>query len=253
MQRERRHLLAWLGSLPVMAGGCSVQPRRADGTPAPGEVAPFSASPADGSVPLGWQTYRLRRDIPESRYFTTDEGGRTVLRAESQRGSSGLRCPLDADPVLRPWVTWRWRAQTLPIGARADDLDLDDSPARVVLAFDGDIASLPLRDRVFFEQVELFTGQRLPYAMLMYVWDATLSEGQIVPYSRSGRIRNLVVRSGSAGLGDWLSHRRNIVDDFQLVFGERPGRLVSIGVLTDADDLKQPMRTDYGDIVLSGA
>lgn len=251
MQRERRQLLAWLGSLPVLAGGCAVQPRRGDGTPVPGDIVPFSASPPDGGLPLGWESYRVRRDIPDSHYFTAESDGRTVLRAESQRGASGLRCPLDADPAQRPWVQWRWRAETLPAGARADDLGLDDSPARVVLAFDGDIGTLPLRDRIFFEQVELFTGQRLPYAMLMYVWDATLPAGRFVPYGRSGRIRKLVVRSGPDGLGTWLDHRRNITEDFQAAFGEAPGRLVSVGVLTDADDLKQPMRADYGDITLS--
>lgn len=249
-QRERRHLLAWLGSLPVLAAGCAVQPQRADGTPAPSAIVPFSASPADGGVPLGWERYRVRRDIPESRYFTVDDAGTTVLRAESRRGSSGLRCPLDADPAQHPRIRWRWRAEALPAGARADELDLDDSPARVVLAFDGDIASLPLRDRIFFEQVELFTGQRLPYAMMMYVWDATLPAERVVPYSRSGRIRNLVVRSGADGLGRWLMHERDIVGDYRRAFGETPGRLVSVGVLTDADDLRQLMVTDYGDIAL---
>jgi Protein of unknown function (DUF3047) len=248
--RERRHLLAWLGSLPVLAGGCAVSPQRADGTPAPGSVMPFSASAADGGLPAGWEEYRMRRDIPPTRYFTVDDGGRTVLRAQSHRGSSGLRCPVNADPAAQPWIEWSWRAQSLPAGARADDLDLDDSPARIVLAFDGDIASLPLRDRLFFEQVELFTGQRLPYAMLMYVWDATLPAGQIVSYARSARIRKMVVRSGPEGMGRWQFHRRHIVDDFRAAFGEAPGRLVSVGVLTDADDLRQPMQADYGDIVL---
>jgi hypothetical protein len=251
--RERRHLLAWLGSLPVLAGGCAVQPLRGDGTPAPAQVARFSDSPADGSLPLGWDEYRVRRDIPPSRYFCVADGGGTVLRATSQRGSSGLRCAVDADTAQRPFIEWRWRVQAVPAGARADELELDDSPARVVLAFDGDIASLPLRDRLFFEQVELFTGQRLPYAMLMYVWDATLPLGQVVSYSRSGRIRNLVVHSGLQGTGRWQSHRRNVVEDFRQAFGEAPGRLVSVGVLTDADDLKQPMSTDYGDIRLLSA
>ena len=251
--RERRHLLAWLGSLPVLAGGCAVQPLRGDGSPAPAQVARFSDSPADGSLPLGWDEYRVRRDIPPSRYFSVDDDGATVLRATSQRGSSGLRCAVDADTTQRPWIEWRWRAQAVPAGARADELELDDSPARVVLAFDGDIATLPLRDRIFFEQVELFTGQRLPYAMLMYIWDATLPLGRVVPYSRSGRIRNLVVHSGGQGTGRWESHRRNLVDDFRQAFGETPGRLVSVGVLTDADDLKQPMLTDYGDIRLLSA
>jgi hypothetical protein len=248
--RERRHLLAWLGSLPVLAAGCAVQPQRADGSRAPADIARFSDSPADGGLPLGWEAYRLRRDIPPSQYFSAVDAGRTVLRATSQRGSSGLRCPVDANPADRPWIEWRWRAQAVPAGARADEIELDDSPARLVLAFDGDISRLPQRDRLFFEQVELFTGQRLPYAMLMYVWDATLAVGRVVPYSRSGRIRNLVVHSGPQGTGRWQAHRRNLVEDFRQAFGEDPGRLVSVGVLTDADDLRQPMSTDYGDIRL---
>ncbi len=248
----RRRALAWLGALPLAGGGCARPPEVLE-RPAPDEVARFSTAVADGRLPPGWEEYRVRRDIPPSRYFTADDEGRTVLRAESLRGSSALRCPVEADPLLRPWIEWSWRAESVPLGARADELELDDSPARVLLAFDGDIAALPLRDRLFFEQVELFTGQRLPYATLMYVWDATLALDRVVPYSRSGRIRSLVVRSGAEGLGAWQSHRRHIVEDFQRIFGEAPGRLVSVAVLTDADDLKQPMRADYGDIQLLGA
>jgi hypothetical protein len=246
---QRRRLLAWLGGLPVLGSGCTVPPRQ-DVAPPSDIVVPFSASPADGGLPRGWQEYRVRRDIAPSRYFTVDEDGRTLLRSVSERGASGLRCPVAIDTAQRPWLHWSWRAEAVPAGARVDVLDLDDSPARVALAFDGDIAALPLRDRIFFEQVELFTGQRLPYATLMYVWDATLPAGSIVPYARSDRIRNLVVQGGPDGTGLWQGHRRHVGEDFQRIFGEAPGRLISVGVLTDADDLHQPMSTDYGDISL---
>lgn len=245
--------IAGVAGLPWLGTGCALRPHRPEAGPAHADIVPFSASPADGGLPRGWEPYRVRRDIPETRYFTAEADGRTVLRAVTDRGASGLRCALDADPALRPWLHWRWRAETLPAGARADGLHLDDSPARIVLAFDGDIRTLPLSDRVFFEQVELFTGQRLPYATLMYVWDATLPEGRIVPYARSGRILKWVLRSGPQGLGQWLDFRRHVVDDFRTAFGEAPGRLVSVGVLTDADDLRQPMQADYGDVSLSAA
>lgn len=251
-QHERRQWLAWLGALPLAAGGCALPPPRRAGLTAADRVVPFSASPADGGLPRGWEEYRARRDIPPSRYFTAEDAGRTVLRAEAWGGSSGLRCPVDLDPAEQPWLSWSWRADTPPpAGARADELALDDSPARVVVAFDGDVAGLPLRDRVFFEQVELFTGQRLPYATLMYVWDGTLPVGRVVPYERSGRIRMQVVQSGPGGAGGWRFFRRHLVEDFRAAFGEAPGRLVSVGVLTDADDLKQPLSADYGDIELS--
>ena len=40
-----------------------------------------------------------------------------------------------------------------------------------MLAFDGNRDALPLRDRLFFEQVRLFSGRELPYATLMYIWE----------------------------------------------------------------------------------
>jgi len=36
------------------------------------------------------------------------------------------------------------------------------------------------------------------------------------------------------------------------VFGEEPGPLRSIGVLTDSDDLRQTVEAWYGDIAVSG-
>ena len=59
-----------------------------------------------------------------------------------------------------------------------------------------------------------------------------------------------MVESGSANLGRWQSYRRNVVDDFQRVYGEPPGRLVSVGLLTDSDDLKGTAEAWYGDVVV---
>ena len=46
----------------------------------------------------------------------------------------------------------------------------DDCPARRVLVFGVDDGRLVMPDRLLFEQAEWFTGQRLPFAALMYVW-----------------------------------------------------------------------------------
>ena len=104
---------------------------------------------------------------------------------------------------------------------------------------------------MFYEQVELFTGIRLPFATLTYVWDGQLPVGRVVPYSRTSRIQYQVVESGSARAGQWLSYERNVFDDFARVFGQvPPGRIVSVGVLTDSDDLKNEVEAWYGDIGL---
>ena len=94
------------------------------------------------------------------------------------------------------------------------------------------------------------SGEPLPCAMLCCVWDGQAAPETVLPCARSCRIRHLVVDSGSAGAGQWHAYRRNVVADFQRVFGEPPGHLTGVGVLTDSDDLKGRAEAWYGDLVI---
>lgn len=86
------------------------------------------------------------------------------------------------------------------------------------------------------------------------MWDGQLPVGRVVPYSRSPRIQYQVVESGPARLGQWVAYERNVVQDFVKVFGHAPpGRISSVGVLTDSDDLKNQVEAWYGDIGLFAA
>jgi len=214
-------------------------------------VAPFSAANADGIVPAGWYPYVMRRDKGLTRYVTAEDGGRTVLRAQAQASSTALICPIDIDPGSHPWLDWEWKVGDIDDRANVSESDRDDSPARLMVAFDGDMSRLSLGDLLFFEQVELFTGKRLAYATLMYVWDPVLPVGTVVNYSRSSRVRYLVVESGRQRLGHWVNYRRNVTEDYRKVFGEEPGRLLSVAVMTDSDDLKVSTDVLYGDVSLS--
>lgn len=117
-------------------------------------------------------------------------------------------------------------------------------------AFAGNPARLTLRDRLFADQAELFTGEPLPYATLCCVWDGQAAPETVLPCARSSRIRYLVVESGSAGAGQWHAYRRNLMADFQRVFGEPPDHTTGGGVLTDSDDLKGRAEAWYGDLVI---
>lgn len=254
----RRQWLRRAGAALAGAGlaGCATRAPQPAATPVPGRLpaTPVRFSNAiagpDG-LPPGWRPHITRPDKPITRYMLGTLDGRTVLHARGDSSTSGVRCDLAADLAATPWLSWDWRADRLPPEATAAVDEADDSPARLVLGFDGDLARVPLRDRLFADQVELFTQQMLPYATLCYQWDAQAPAGQVLPYVRSSRIRFLVVQSGPAGLGRFTLHRRHVAEDFQQVFGEPPGRLISIGVMSDSDDLKGPVEAWYGDLVLS--
>jgi hypothetical protein len=231
--------------------GCASLPREHRiAAPPVSQVAPFSASPPDGELPPGWRPYSLRPDRGTTSYRSIDFEGRTVLSAQARAACSAAQYEFDVDPVKRPWVQWQWRVDALIPGARVDVDELDDSPARLVLAFDTPAQQLTLGELIFFDQVELVTGKRLPNASLLYVWDAQLPVGTVVHHKRTGRIRYLVVESGPARLGRWASYRRNVLADFAAVYREPVARISAVGVLTDSDDLRTTAEALYGDISL---
>jgi hypothetical protein len=254
--RTRRHSVARIAAaclVPPLAG-CAVTP---SGAPAPEQAAlqdgpvPFSSARDLGALPGGWHTHLMRRDRSATDYHLVQRDGRRVLEAHALRASSGLRCDVDIDPLRTPWLSWSWRVDQFPSEASIADDDRDDSPARLVLTFDGDSRTLRLRDRMFSELVEMVTGQPLPFATLMYAWDGEAAPEQVIAYPRSARIQYLVVERGAQRTGRWLSYRRNVRDDYRRVYGSEPGRIRQVGVLCDSDDLQLELMAWFGDIAFA--
>jgi hypothetical protein len=250
----RRRFLAAAAVLPIAACS-SLQTPGPTPAPAPSSngIPPFSANPPGSAVPLGWHPWTLHRTKRPTRYQLVADGGTTILQADADRSASGLITRLAVELTSQTHLTWRWRVRSLiddadpTIGAR------DDAPVRLALAFEGDHARLGARDRMFAERVKLLAGHDLPYATLMYIWTNAAPVGTHIPNQHTGRIRKLVVDSGTADLGRWREHRRSVEADFRDVFGEAPGRLVAVALMTDTDNTGSQARAYYGDIVLTNA
>jgi Protein of unknown function (DUF3047) len=94
----------------------------------------------------------------------------------------------------------------------------------------------------------LMTGEELPYATLMYVWCNKRSPGSVIINPRTDRIRKMVVESGSKNLNQWMDYERNIKADFERAFGEAPGALLGIALMTDTDNTRSQARAYYGPV-----
>jgi hypothetical protein len=131
--------------------------------------------------------------------------------------------------------------------------DSDDSPVRVVLVFEGDRSRFSSRDAMLSELMRTLTGEEMPYATLMYVWCNRRQPGTLITNPRTDRIRKLVVESGPTNLDQWLDYRRDIRADFERAFGEPPGALVGVGIMSDTDNTRSTARAWYGPVQLEGA
>ena len=241
--------------------GCMHQPVQSATAPAPAPASSLQASQPiplfsaglPGQLPPGWQPFKLMSNKKPTEYSLVEEAdapGGPVLHAHAVASASALRHQVDIDPNDRSWLEWRWKAGGLIKTADLFHRETSDSPTRIVLAFDGDRSTLPALDQILFDMAKLITGHEIPYATLMYVWENKAPVASVIPNARTGRIQKIVVESGPEGVGQWRQYSRNIVDDYQKAFKEKPGRLIGIGVLTDTDNTGETVEAWYGDIRL---
>lgn len=214
------------------------------------------ASAPDGEPPSahpdvlpGWSEFALpgkRR----TRYAAVQEDGRLVVRAEADASASMLRRPMQLDPARLGQVEFSWRVDELIASADLGVADRSDSPVRVIFAFDGDRSTLSLRNRAVFDLAETLTGEPPPYATLMYVWDNRAAPEALFHSHRTDRVRKIVVESGASHCGQWLHYKRDLAADFRRAFGEEPGRLIGVALMTDADNTGTQAAGRYGEVRL---
>jgi len=198
----------------------------------------------------GWQQVRLPGKRATDYRWVADKDGAGAVHARAQASASMLRRALRRDGGSLSEIEFAWLTQALPVGGDVADAEQEDASARVVLAFDGDARRLSARNRMLFDLAQGLTGEAPPFATLMYVWDVRAPVDHVVVNPRTDRIRKIVVESGAAHLGAWRRYRRAVAQDFQRAFGEPPGDLLAVGLMTDGDNTGSRLSTWYRDVIV---
>ena len=205
-----------------------------------------TAPPAPPSAEA-WQDVPLPgKSRTAYRWESMPEG--RVLVAQADRSASMYRKLLQKPPTKLGDVEFSWWAQALPEGGDVSDANACDAAARVLFAFGGDHARLTARNQMMFELAQTLTGEAPPFATLAYVWDTSAPVGRVITHPRSDRVRKIVVESGRDGLRQWKRYRRTLSADYKLAFGEAPGPLLAVAVMTDGDNTRSQLTTRYRDI-----
>jgi Protein of unknown function (DUF3047) len=82
----------------------------------------------------------------------------------------------------------------------------------------------------------------------MYIWGGKVAVDSITTSALTSRIRMLAVAADDQGIGRWHNYTRNLVEDFRRAFGEEPGRVTAISLMTDTDNTNTDSESLYGDI-----
>ncbi|MGC4366776.1 DUF3047 domain-containing protein [Hydrogenophaga sp. R2] len=236
-----------LGAGVLLLGACGTTPE-AD-PQAQAEPARLLSTPWPE---LPWQPFPLpgKRYVP---FEASQVDGRAALRVQADSSVSILRQRLP-EPVggLRQPMQLRltWRVDALPSDGDLAHIDRSDSPVGVVLAFGGDRSRWTGRQQRLSDLTQLLTGEPLPYATLAYVWSAQHPVESVVFNPRTDRIRKLVLDSGTDHLQQWREHVRDVQADYRSAFGEEPGPLVGIALMTDTDNTRSRLTAWYGALSL---
>ena len=248
----QRCFLIALGMVLFIFQGCSFLPPIAqvnspESTHSNHQAAANTWQPADQ---LKWDVVNIPGKVA-TQYSLVRLSNRQALMANASSSASMLRKELRIEPEQLNSVNFSWQIQKLIDGADMALRDQDDSPVRLVLAFEGDRSQFSLKNAMLSELTHALTGQPMPYATLMYVWCNQRPVDSVIQNPRTDRIRKIVVESGAGRLNQWLSYERNIRLDYEKAFGESPGALIGIGLMTDSDNTRSNTQAWYGPISLN--
>jgi hypothetical protein len=182
-------------------------------------------------IPSGWTGESFGRQAAYD-FMIEQEGGRRALHLESRNEHSTIAKEITGKVNLKetPILEWTWKATTLPAGGDLRRKETTDMAAQLYVVWPRFPALL--RSRI-----------------IGYVWDAATPAATIVKSQKTGTVTFVVMRSGTADLGKWLTERRNIAEDYAKIFGEPPDDPRVITISIDSNDTHSAAESFIGPIV----
>lgn len=180
-------------------------------------------------APPGWKVQSW--GSPKYEFEIVNASPDRVLHIVSNGDSSTIIKEVKIDCKEYPILQWTWKMVELPKGADSRKKATDDQAGQISVTF-----------------------PRFPSAVrsriIDYVWDTTVPVGTIVKSQKTGLVTYVVLRSGEAELGKWLTESRNVCEDYKKIYGEEPDEKIealSIGI--DSDDTRSRAEGFIGQIL----
>ena len=163
-----------------------------------------------------------------TKYCIVMDGEKKCLRAESDDSNSALYYNIEYNVKDYPFIEWQWKIDHVLKKGNAKTKEGCDCPARIYIVFK--------------------SGFLWRSKTLGYFWASSIPKGEIIkhPYNKNGRM--IAVESGDEKAGEWITEKRNLLEDFKLAFGEDPPDVRAIAIQTDTDNTNEKATAWYGKI-----
>jgi len=163
-------------------------------------VSKFNRGMNDDDVPDGWELDDKKEPIDIS---LVKEGEEIALRLKSDASAFGVYNEQDFDIKDYPILNWEWKVTELPEGGNFLKEDKDDQAAQIYISF----GSLSFFNKPFVKAVGYYWSSTLPVG----------TKGECPTWSKS---RAIVVETGEEKLGEWITEKRNVYQDYTNLFDD---------------------------------
>jgi hypothetical protein len=216
-------------------------------------VGRFDQGLGKNGLPAAWERYDFDAKKKQTVYSLVADGERTLLRAASAGGASGILRRLDVDPRAYRRLAWRWKVDRALAKADEARKSGDDSPARVFVTFAYDPKAAGFFESLKFSTYRTLHGEYPPLCALVYQWCSKMARNDSCRNPYADRAVMIAVQSGGENVGRWISEERDVLADFRRVFGREPTRISGIALMTDTDYTNECATAWFDEIVLRRA
>ena len=176
-----------------------------------------------GGVPAGWD---LKEKSGKADFAVVKDGDIAAARFRSANTSFSLQKEVKVDLKQFPIVAWKWKVTKLPAQGDFRKSKTDDQAAQLFLAFSKTKA-------------------------IVYIWDTTAPQGLMestspVPFMT---VKVVVVRSGPAEMGKWITERRNVYEDYKKLYGSEPPAVNGVRLQINSQHTETSAESYFADVV----
>lgn len=178
----------------------------------------------------GWSMQKHKKDDGVFKpYVISEEDNNKYLKADDTGQSIIIGKEVKWDLEKYPVLTWKWRVRNLPENADAWN-GKNDSAAGLYITFKRNFFGIP--------------------KSIKYIWASTLPKGTEFRKEKLGKPYVIVLESGSENIGKWVTVTRNLAEDFERAWGEKPDdKILAIGFLTDGNSTGTNASADYDELI----
>ena len=195
------------------------------------KIENFSKPVQKNGIPDGWEVKEDDGKIVCS--ILKNDKENSFLHIMSKKSSGGIHKAVDIDTKQYPYFTWKWKVTKLPLKGDVRKRSTDDQAGNIYIVFPGGFPET-VRSKI-----------------VSYLLESNAPKGLMTTSPKRGNTKNIVLESGNEKLGEWITEKRNVYEDYKKLFHEEPPKTVKICIWIDSDDTESEAEAFYDDLMFS--